>query len=54
MLPAHSSGRTVCLFRQQGIRERIGNKSGEDPCLAKRFIMKTKENIFIKQLLSNC
>ena len=33
-LPAHPSERTVCLFRQQGKKERIGNKGGEDLILA--------------------
>ena len=50
----HSLERTVYLLRQQAIRERIGNKGGKDLYLTKRFIMKTKKNIFIKQLLSNC
>ena len=33
-LPAHPSERTVCLLRQQGKKERIGNKGGEDLILA--------------------
>ena len=31
----------------------MGNKGGKELYLTKRFIMKTKRNIFIKQLLSN-
>ena len=51
---AHLLDRTVCLFRQQEIRERVGNKGREDLYLTIRFIMKIKRNIFIKQLLTNC
>ena len=46
--------RAICLFPQQEIRERIENKSGEELYLTKSFIMKTKRNTFIKQLLRNC
>ena len=47
-LPAQPLEIKVCLFRQQGIRERIGNEGREDLYLTKPFIMKTKRNIFIK------
>ena len=53
-MSTHSLERTVYLLRQQAIREKIGNKGGKDLYLTKRFIMKTKKNIFIKQLPSNC
>ena len=53
-LPAHSLERTVCLFQQQGVREKIGNKGEEDLHLTKYFTIKTKRNVFIKQLLCNC
>ena len=49
-LPAHSLERTVCLFPQQGISKKIGNKGGEELYLTKRFIMKTKKNFFYQAI----
>ena len=55
-LPAYSLEITVCLFWQQGIRKRIGNKGGEDVYLTKRFIWKQVEYFYqtiTMELLSN-
>ena len=49
-LPARSFKRTVCLFWQQGIRDKIGNKGGEDLYLQNILKWKQREKI----LSSNC
>ena len=53
-MPGGSLERTVSLFQQQEIMKIIRSKGKEDLYLTKHSIKKTKRNILIKQLLSNC